>query len=103
MLGLFWDRFVSGVGTDDFDVEIDDTDNDVDDYVLSTSSLIHKVFDYDETIPDVNFIFELTMPDSGTGKIRVFLKENACNKGNPKTRLTIFKSIESESYMEYGP
>ncbi len=103
LIGLYWDRRVSGVGTDDFDVEIDDTDDSVDNYVLSASQLIDKIYNYDETVPDLSFLFELTIPDSGTGRIRVFLKENACNKGNPKTRLTIFKSTESESYMEYGP
>lgn len=121
ILGLYWDRHVTGIETSDFEVEIDNTDDNTDNYVTSTASLIQvprypegfpldpvpfdEEGDPDPTMPLMSCEFKLLIPASGSGRLRVYLKENACDQGNVKTLLKVFSLLEpaAESFISYGP
>ncbi len=121
ILGLYWDRHVTGLETSDFEVEIDNTDDNTDNYVTSTASLIQvprypegfpldpvpfdEEGDPDPTIPLMSCEFKLLIPASGSGRLRVYIAENACDQGNVRTLLKVFSLLEpaTESYISYGP
>ena len=111
ILGLRWDRWVTGIGVDDFEVEIDNTDDGTENYLNADHLNLISIPEYPEDfpfepVPDgaaPDCEFKLLIPDSGAGRIRVYVKENAVDEGNAKTQLSIFDGAKRRDYLTYGP